>query len=468
MTHSIQHAFDAEEVMAYLDGALEPTRAAALAAHLDGCGDCQTLAKSFRTLTDRMMSFEVESAPATLSARVMHALESPDATVSPEIKRPSVWNEWKQRLAFSNWPLVQRVPPGRLATGGLAVSALAIAALVVGVQEARVARMRHFAAETGLSAYMPNAQDSLALSYEPKPSPPAASRATAPVFRDKGSGDPLAKVLREETKNAAAERDAVERYVAANSAEADQSDENGGGLAAPEINGPMVEQNVALHIVPSNFEDASTAIEKLATAHGGYVANLSASAQTGSARDVNVELRIPAKQAPAFVDAARKLGKVVEESRTTEEVTAEYVNLQARLKAAKAAEQRLVELLGNRTGKLSDVLEVERELTRVRSEIESMQGQANVMLHQVAYATVKIELSEEYHVTLQSDGSVWHKLRDAAVSGFRNLEESIVGALVFLLDAGLSILFWGAVIFGAAWLVRRKIRTRRTPSTSAV
>jgi acetolactate synthase regulatory subunit len=230
----------------------------------------------------------------------------------------------------------------------------------------------------------------------------------------------------------------------------------------------MVEQNVALHIVPSNFEDASAAIEKLATAHGGYVANLSASAQTGSARDVNVELRIPAKQAPAFVDAARKLGKVVDESRSSVEVTADYVDLQARLKAAKSAEQRLVELLGNRTGKLSDVLEVERELTRVRSEIESMQGQANVMLHQVAYATVKIELSEEYHVTLQSDGSVWHKLRDAAVSGFRNLEESIVGALVFLLDAGLSILFWGAVIFGAAWLVRRKIRARRTPSTSAV
>jgi hypothetical protein len=260
----------------------------------------------------------------------------------------------------------------------------------------------------------------------------------------------------------------VERYVAANSVEADQSDDNGSGLAAPEISGPMIEQNVTLHIVPSNFDDASAAIEKLATAHGGYVANLSASAQTGSARDVNVELRIPAKQAPAFVDAARKLGKVVEEARTTEEVTAEYVDLQARLKAAKAAEQRLVELLGNRTGKLSDVLEVERELTRVRSEIESMQGQANVILHQVNYATVKIELSEEYHETLRSDSSVWHKLRNAAVSGFRNLEESIVGALVFLLDAGLSILFWGAVIFGAAWLVRRKIRASRVARTTSV
>lgn len=466
MTHSTQHAFEAEEVMAYLDGALEPSRAVALAAHLDSCGECQSLAKSFRTLTDRMMTFEVESALATLNTRVMQALESPAATALPEAKRASVWNEWKQRLASWNWPLVQRVPHGWRATGALAAGALAIAALVVGVQEARVARMRHFAAMTGLSAYTPNAQDSVALSYEPKPSPPAAPRGNAPVFRDKNLGDPLARVLNESSDVAA--RANVERYVAANSVEADQSDDNGSGLAAPEISGPMIEQNVTLHVVPSNFDDASAAIEKLATAHGGYVANLSASAQTGSARDVNVELRIPAKQAPAFVDAARKLGKVVEESRTTEEVTAEYVDMQARLKAAKAAEQRLVELLGNRTGKLSDVLEVERELTRVRSEIESMQGQANVILHQVNYATVKIELSEEYHETLRSDSSVWHKLRNAAVSGFRNLEESIVGALVFLLDAGLSILFWGAVIFGAAWLVRRKIRASRVARTTSV
>src|SRR5579871_1262324 len=104
MSHSAQHAFEAKEVMAYLDGALEPTRAAALAAHLDLCSDCQSLAKSFRTLTDRMMSFEIEPAPATLDARVMQALESPaSATASPEMKTPSVRKEWKQRLTFWNW-----------------------------------------------------------------------------------------------------------------------------------------------------------------------------------------------------------------------------------------------------------------------------------------------------------------------------------------------------------------------------
>jgi hypothetical protein len=455
MSHSIQHAFEPEDVMAYLDGALEPTRAAALAAHLDVCGDCQSLAKSFRTLTDRMVSFEVEPAPATLNAHVMGLLHDAPTTTTVllEAKRPSVWSAWKRRLAFSNWPLVQRVPREWIATGGMALAALVVAFVLVGSRRAHHIYPGPVSvdnAQSDTSAYMGGSANSLAQSYEPKAAPP---------------GVPLAKVLNRSSDVTAREK--LERYVAANSSEADPSDENEGSIASPEMSGPMIEQNVTLHIVPTNFDDASAALEKLATANGGYVANLSASAQTGSARDVNVELRIPAKQAPAFVDAARKLGKVVEETRTTEEVTAEYVDLQARLKAAKAAEQRLVELLGNRTGKLSDVLQVERELTRVRSEIESMQGQANVMLHQVAYATVKVELSEEYHETLQSDASVGHKLRNAMVSGFRNLEESIVGAMVFLLDAGLSLLFWGGVIFGVGWLMRRKIRARRVASGTA-
>jgi hypothetical protein len=232
-------------------------------------------------------------------------------------------------------------------------------------------------------------------------------------------------------------------------------------LAAPQVSGPMIEQTVSLHIVPANYDDASTAIEKLAAARGGYVGSLTATAQSGAARDVSVELRIPARQADAFVADLRKLGKVVEETRSSEEVTAEYVDLQARMKAARAAEQRLVELLGTRTGKLSDVLDVERELARVRSEIESMQGQSNVMLHQVNYATVKVELSEEYHEKLQShSASTWTKIRNAGINGFNNLEEAIVGVLVFLLDYGLSIVFWLALLLVPSWLLWRKYRSQ--------
>src|ERR1700690_1768975 len=79
MERNAQHAFDAEEVMAYLDGELEARRAAALAAHLVSCNECQEVAQGFRALSERMLSFEVEhpSAGGTdmeLAADVCEAL----------------------------------------------------------------------------------------------------------------------------------------------------------------------------------------------------------------------------------------------------------------------------------------------------------------------------------------------------------------------------------------------------------
>ena len=76
MDRSVQHAFDAEEIMAYLDGELEPERAAALATHLVGCGDCQEIAKSFRAVSERMLSFEVQPASVRVSEAVLAALDS--------------------------------------------------------------------------------------------------------------------------------------------------------------------------------------------------------------------------------------------------------------------------------------------------------------------------------------------------------------------------------------------------------
>jgi cytochrome c-type biogenesis protein CcmH/NrfF len=128
-----------------------------------------------------------------------------------------------------------------------------------------------------------------------------------------------------------------------------------------------------------------------------------------------------------------------------------------RLKSARATEQRLIELLGARTGKLSDVLDAERELARIRGEIESMQGQNAILVHRVSYATVQVELSEEYRERL-STTSKRTKIWNALVEGFGNLEDGAVAALVFLLAFGPSILLWLAVLALPSWLIWRRYR----------
>jgi hypothetical protein len=236
---------------------------------------------------------------------------------------------------------------------------------------------------------------------------------------------------------------------------------SGNELKAPEAVGPMIVETASLTILATNYDEASAAIEKLAAAHGGYVEKLDSKAQTGNARGISAALRIPTKQLDGFLADVRKLGHVEEETRSNEEVSDQYVDLQARLKSARATEQRLIELLGTRTGKLEDVLEAERELARIRGEIEGMQGQSAILVHRVNYATVQVELSEEYRQVLGSGTiSTGTKIRNAAVEGFGNLEDGAVALVVFVFAVGPSLLFWLAIFLVPGWFVWKRLRIR--------
>ena len=109
------------------------------------------------------------------------------------------------------------------------------------------------------------------------------------------------------------------------------------------------------------------------------------------------------------------------------------------------------------------MLDAERELARIRGEIESMQAQNTVLVHRVSYATVQVELSEEYreHLGTTSNGT---KIWNALVDGFRNLEAGAVAGLTFALTYGPSIFFWLAITLIPSWLIWRRYRHRRMQS----
>jgi anti-sigma factor RsiW len=71
MTATTQHAFEPEELMAYLDGELEPRRAAALGSHLDHCADCHALASQIRAVTERLLHYQVEAISPSANASMI-------------------------------------------------------------------------------------------------------------------------------------------------------------------------------------------------------------------------------------------------------------------------------------------------------------------------------------------------------------------------------------------------------------
>lgn len=415
MDRSLQHAFAAEQIMAYLDGELEPQRASALAAHLVSCAECRELAKGFRVLSERMLSLEVEPPPAGISDPVFTALDFRNSPISATADHARYRTSWKWLRRFAR-------PRAWAIAGAVAM----VAILLVGIPSAL--RQRTVAINErnvdGLERLKQTDVDRAVI----RPAP-----AAQPVLGG-NLGDHATTV----------------------SVDGQAADDE---LHAPETVGPMIAQTASLSIVAANYDEASAAIDRLATAHGGYVEKLDAKAETGSGRELSATLRIPAKQLDGFLADLRKLGHVEEESRENQEVSAPYLDLQARLKNARATEQRLIELLGTRTGKLSEVLDAERELARIRGEIESMQGQNAVLVHRVSYATVEVELSEVYRERLGTTAK-GTKIWNALVGGFGNLEDGAVSVLVFLLAYGPAILFWLAVLMLPVWLVWRRLRPR--------
>jgi len=222
---------------------------------------------------------------------------------------------------------------------------------------------------------------------------------------------------------------------------------------------PMIARTAGLTLVVADFDGARASVESILSRHHGYFGDLNVTVPAGAGRTLSAILRVPADQLEAILVELRKLGRVEAESQNGEEVTSQYVDLEARLANARNTAQRLTGLLRERTGKLADVLAVETELDRVRGEIESMEAQRKSLSTRVDFASVNLTLTENYKAQLQPlPDSTWNRLRNAAIQGYRSMADSVVSALLFLISAGPSLVLWGALLFLPARFAWRKWR----------
>ena len=146
-------------------------------------------------------------------------------------------------------------------------------------------------------------------------------------------------------------------------------------------------------------EEYAAAVKRvyaLAEEYGGFVADGSSQEQAGGALLGHVVIRMPPERFEALFAVLKQIGRVEAENVKAADVTAEYVDIEARIASLQIAEQRLRELMQSKSfmDKISALLEVERELTRVRSEIEQLQGQLRVMADRVALSTITVTLRE--------------------------------------------------------------------------
>jgi hypothetical protein len=225
---------------------------------------------------------------------------------------------------------------------------------------------------------------------------------------------------------------------------------------------------VSLDLIVSDTEASFQEIQRLAEEMGGFVAQSNMWRQDDHPRG-SMTVRVPAERLDEALEKFKALAVDVEsQSKDSQDVTEEYVDLAARLENEQRTERELQELLETRSerGKTADILEVHRELSRVRSQIEQIQGRMTYLDNLASMATVQISLTPD--ALVQPVVVAGWRPQGTARTAIRRLVRALQGladaAITFFLLI-LPILIVIAIPLVALFLllrfVVRRIRRRR-------
>ncbi len=249
------------------------------------------------------------------------------------------------------------------------------------------------------------------------------------------------------------------------------SDESGAGeadktatTAGPTVAG-VTRRIIKMGEMTVEVEGLSDALGKargIADKAGGYVADLNVTEDSEGRRRGTVTVRVPAEKFDEVFKALQEIGLPLSFSESAQDVTEEWVDLEARISNKKEEEAALLALL-KRKGELSDILEIQRETFRVRGEVEQLEGRLRYLKNQVSLSTISATLIEPGLAAVADQGPlriVYH-LRTAWYTLLRILE-LLVYFVIYVVIPGSVI--WVPIVL----LVRRaRARARRRAAAEA-
>ena len=394
---TIDHFVTPEELMAFRDGELPFERAAAIRAHVLACPECQRLNATLESVSNDLARWRVAPAPASLTAP---PISSGVRSAGPRTLR------WRPRRL--GWAL------------GIAGAAAAAVLLV--------SRSHRFTYRSAA------------------PVTPAMIEPTIPLG-ERFSGGPGAERVAEApgTETAMMLQDRQPGIL--------------GGRAQPQPlpSGPFISRTARLALVARSFDTARSTATAAVAEVGGIVTQMNVSGQSGSSPIFSAVVQVPAARLDEVLAKLKAIGRVVDESQTAENVTEQIADIGARLANSRNTERRLNELLLKRTGSLADVLAAEREVARVREEVERLDAQRQLLDRRVTYAVVHLLVSEERKSTLTDGSGHATEFRNAVVDGARFAYESFVGVALFVVRVLPAVALWAIVLaWPLRWIWRRR------------
>ena len=201
------------------------------------------------------------------------------------------------------------------------------------------------------------------------------------------------------------------------------------------ISDRKISKNAQLEIKVKSLDDSINFITNKTNSYKGYIVSSSSYAPNTDyeTKTANISLRVPSDSLDQFLKEIKTYAKeTIHESIFTQDITEEYIDVKAKITSMESSEQRLTKLL-DKTESVKEIVEVEKELSRLRGEIDSLKGRFKFIENSVVTSLVHIYMEEIPNPISINDPS-WNT-RDIALDAIKALSsfgQFIVSVIVFI------------------------------------
>jgi hypothetical protein len=225
-------------------------------------------------------------------------------------------------------------------------------------------------------------------------------------------------------------------------------------------------RNADITIEVSSTVDAQHQVTSIAESHGGFVVTSEAKQRESNdpaqrTLDIKLVVRVPSNQFGRAFDEIKKLaGNTPAEQVTSQDVTEDFIDLEARIKTQKALEVQFLEIM-RQANKIADALEVQRQIAEVRTEIEKLEGRKRFLENRSSLSTINVNIQTPKPIITVTQTGFGHSLREAVSDSISLASDMVLffaRSVIMLLPVFLFVFLPLGLV--GRYLIRRAKRMR--------
>jgi ABC-type multidrug transport system fused ATPase/permease subunit len=224
-----------------------------------------------------------------------------------------------------------------------------------------------------------------------------------------------------------------------------------------------VSRSAALQMRTNSFDDSVEALHRIVSAHQSSIEELRTEKESGHGRTLSCNISVPASDLEPAISHLKTLGRIDTISEAGEDSAVKLATAARHLAAAQTSLAHLQKLQHERKGELRDGITLEKEIAQANDSRAEAQRQHEELASTVAQAHIRVTLIEDYRAPIEMNcAGASLQLRNSLVEGISSIFLSVAIFLGILLEVGLPLLFWLALLFLPFRFLWR--RFRRAPA----